>query len=49
VLRAYLSGPPVCILEISATGALDKALDKESFVKLPAIARALGPEAALTT
>jgi twitching motility protein PilT len=34
---------------ISAKDALDKALDKETFAKLPAIARALGPEAALTT
>jgi hypothetical protein len=34
---------------ISAKDALDKALDKEAFVKLPAIARALGPEAQLTT
>jgi twitching motility protein PilT len=34
---------------ISARDALDKALDKEVFAKLPPIARALGPEAALTT
>jgi len=33
---------------ITAQDALDKALDKESFAKLPAVARALGPEAALT-
>jgi len=33
---------------ISARDALDKALDKEAFGKLPVIARALGPEAALT-
>ena len=33
---------------ITAQDALDKALDKESFAKLPAVARALGPEVALT-
>jgi hypothetical protein len=33
---------------ISARDALDKALDKEAFARLPAIARALGPDAALT-
>jgi len=27
---------------------LDKALDKETFAKLPSVARALGPEATLT-
>jgi twitching motility protein PilT len=32
---------------ISAKDALDKALDKESFSKIPAVAKALGPEAAL--
>ncbi|HEX7839372.1 MAG TPA: PilT/PilU family type 4a pilus ATPase [Kofleriaceae bacterium] len=34
---------------ISARDAMDKALDKEAFARLPSIARALGPEAALTT
>jgi len=34
---------------ISARDALDKALDKETFAKLPSVARGLGPEAALTT
>jgi hypothetical protein len=38
-IRALLGGGP---------GGRD-ALDKESFAKLPAISRALGPEAALTT
>jgi len=33
---------------ITAQDALDKALDKESFAKLPAVARALGPDVALT-
>ena len=32
---------------ISARDALDKALDKETFAKLPAVARGLGPQAAL--
>jgi twitching motility protein PilT len=32
---------------IAARDALDKALDKEAFAKLPVIARALGPEPAL--
>jgi twitching motility protein PilT len=32
---------------ISARDALDKALDKETFAKLPSVARGLGPEAAL--
>ena len=32
---------------VSARDALDKALDKESFAKLPSVARGLGPEAAL--
>lgn len=34
---------------IAASDALDKALDKESFARLPVIARALGPDANLTT
>jgi len=34
---------------VSARDALDKALDKEAFAKLPAVARSLGPEAALTS
>jgi twitching motility protein PilT len=34
---------------IAARDALDKALDKESFAKFPAVARGLGPEAALTS
>ena len=34
---------------IAARDALDKALDKESFAKLPSVARGLGPEAALTS
>jgi twitching motility protein PilT len=34
---------------ISARDALDKALDKETFAKLPSVARALGPDAALPT
>jgi len=33
---------------IAARDALDKALDKESFAKLPVIARGLGPDAVLT-
>jgi twitching motility protein PilT len=33
---------------ISARDALEKALDKETFAKLPSVARALGPEATLT-
>jgi len=33
---------------IGARDALDKALDKESFAKLPSVARGLGPEATLT-
>jgi twitching motility protein PilT len=33
---------------VSARDAHDKALDKEAFAKLPAVARALGPVAALT-
>jgi len=32
---------------IGAKDALDKALDKETFAKLPSVARSLGPEAAL--
>ena len=32
---------------VSARDALDKALDKETFAKLPSIARGLGPEATL--
>jgi twitching motility protein PilT len=32
---------------IGAKDALDKALDKEAFAKLPSVARGLGPEAAL--
>jgi twitching motility protein PilT len=32
---------------ISARDALDKALDKETFAKLPSVARGLGPEASL--
>jgi twitching motility protein PilT len=32
---------------VSARDALDKALDKETFAKLPSVARGLGPEAAL--
>ncbi len=34
---------------ISARDALDKALDKEGFAKLPSVARGLGPEATLVT
>ena len=33
---------------ISARDAVDKALDKETFAKLPSVARGLGPEATLT-
>jgi len=33
---------------INAKDALDKALDKETFAKLPSIARALGPDSILT-
>lgn len=32
---------------VSAQDALDKALDKDTFIKLPSVARGLGPEAAL--
>ena len=32
---------------VSAQDALDKALDKETFAKIPSVARALGPDAAL--
>jgi twitching motility protein PilT len=34
--------------QITAKDALDKALDKDSFAKLPSVARGLGPEATLT-
>jgi twitching motility protein PilT len=34
--------------QVSARDALDKALDKDAFAKLPAVARGLGPEATLT-
>ncbi len=34
--------------QVSARDALDKALDKDAFAKLPSIARGLGPEATLT-
>ena len=34
---------------IAARDALDKALDKEAFAKLPSVARGLGPEAQLTS
>src|SRR5262249_15094968 len=34
---------------VAARDALAKALDKESFARLPAAARAVGPEAALTS
>jgi twitching motility protein PilT len=33
---------------VSARDALDKALDKDAFAKLPSVARGLGPEASLT-
>ena len=34
---------------IAARDALDRALDKEAFARLPSVARALGPEAVLAT
>jgi twitching motility protein PilT len=33
---------------VGARDALDKALDKETFARLPAVARTLGPQPALT-
>jgi twitching motility protein PilT len=50
-----MQGMDVALERLVAAGtihprdALEKALDKEGFAKLPSVARALGPEAALTT